>query len=662
MSRLKIQDGDGTFLGGMNSSIDPSQLPSGVFARGMNVVVRGGIAQCRPGYRCMFAMPDGELQGLRVFTPKLGPKIMLFAVAGLIYKTEFPFRTFTQILGISFAPNVKQIYFQQVEQSLDLNPDGSLTFIEPRNLMVIQDGAFTAPAIYDGTTATHQRGPTFIPLGGPMAWIGDRLWVARGASLFASDIGNPTRFTENLYISGTGSFIFTSEITALSRSPAKDSPLLFIYTAETTSLIQAGIRDRTLWTTTVDFQKEIFPNVGCVSQRSVIAHYGYLYWMSRFGLTSIDSAAQSHITSALPYIDEPMQDSKSRLADDLTGVACGTFENYLLVSVPHTDRFNLHTWCLDNTALPSSPPHPTWNSVWTGTRPLEWVTDTFNNQNRIFYVSPDFDGTNRLWEAFIPDRLDDGCEITWYVETRGVNGAIPGKFKVFRYADIFVSELLGTIDIAVFWAGAHRGKYKRCSTKRIKSTRGTIRSGTIIRAGKKIFALKKQSRHLRTAEVWGDLAEQTLSSCDVELKHTEDIDESFQLLIVGSGPGAIRGFIHYMELPKNDDDTGRCELDETEENYVRFDGAATEEDDFDDAIAKFAESDNDGTNTTVYRSNRTETLTQGGFTEVGVGEAESVISQQDADKVASAIAKRRAAVALERILPRIVGIGGSGVT
>jgi len=659
MAKDKIQDGDGTFLGGQNSSIDPSQLPPGVFARGMNVVVRGGIAQCRPGYRCMFAFPDGEIQGLRVFTPKLGAKIMLFAVAGLVYKTEFPFRTFTQLTGIAFNPNVRQLYFQQVEQSLELNPDGSLTFIDPRNLMIIQDGGFTAPAVYDGTNAVHVRGPTFIPLGGPMAWVGDRLWVARGSAVFASDIGNPVRFTENTYISGTGSFIFTSEVTAMARSPSKDAPLLFVYTAESTSFLQAGVRDRTLWTSTPDFQKEIFPNVGCVSQRSIIPHYGYLYWMSRFGLTSLDSAQQSFITSALPYIDEPMQDSKARLSDDLTGVACATFENYLLVSVPYVDRFNRHTWCLDNTALPSSPPRPTWNSFWTGTRPVEWVTDTFNNANRIFYVSADFDGVNRLWEAFTADRLDDGCSITWYVETRGINGTLAGKFKTFRYADVFVSELLGDIDIAIFWAGAHRGKYKRASTKQIRAARGSLRSGELITANTNIFALKHQSRHLRTQEVWADLTDQTLSSCDVELAMMENIDDSFQILIVCSGPGAVRGFIGYMEFPENLDDTGRCEEDETEENFVRFDGAASESNTFQDALAQFDQSDNDGVNTTVYTSNRTAAVTQSGITEIGVGEAESVISQHDADKVAMQIATRRASVQLERVLPLIVSVGGA---
>lgn len=658
MSQGKILDGDSSFIGGMNSSIDPAQLSAGFFARGMNIVNRGGIAQCRPGYQCRFAMPDGTCQGLSVFAPKLGAKVLVIAVGGLIYTSEYPFRSFTQISGIQFSPLAKQVFFKQVEQSIEINPDNSLAFINPRNLLVIQDGGFSAPAVYNGTTAEHQRGDGYIPLGGPMEWVGDRLWVARGSQLYASDIGNPTRFTETQYIAGVEFFVFPAEITALAKNPADASAQLFVFTTDSTHRIQAGVRDRTLWVATANFQSVLFPNVGCVSQQSVVAHYGYLYWMSKFGLTNIDTAAQAFVSSSLPYIDEPMQDSKSRLSDDLSGVAGVAFENYLLMSVPYADDKNRHTWCLDNSVLETGQREtPTWNSYWTGTRPSSWVTDSFNNQNRCFYLSPDYDGTNRVWEAFIADRLDDGCPITWFVESRGYNGQTPGMEKHFRYARIFLSELLGDVDVAVFWAGAHRGKYKRVLTKRIKATNGTLRFDTDLTADQNIFALKKQSREIRTQDGKEIIADETLSSCDVEYPGLDFVDESFQLIIVGSGPGAVRGLITYMEPPKNTDDAGRCEEDEIEENFVRFDGAASESSTLEKALEDFDSSDSDGEHDTLFTSNRTETLTQDGVTEVGVGEAESIISQADADKIAECIARRRAAVMLEAALPQILSIG-----
>lgn len=652
MALGKIIEGDMTFLGGANSSLDPSELPPGFYARGENIVNRGGILQCRPGYRCKLVLPPGRLQGLKVFKPKIGPETLLLAVAGLIYLSEFPYRTYRQIPGIKFSETARQIFFEQCEQSIERNTDGSLTFIEPKVWMVLQDGAQTAPAIFDGTTATQSAGPGQIPLGGPMKWIGDRLWVARGSEVFASDLANPLSFTETQYIAGVTSFVFAKEVTALARTPSESFPQLVIYTETTTSLIQAGIRNRAQWFSTPDFQKEIFPKIGCNSNRSVVQQNGYLWWFSTAGLTSLDAAAQAFVTSNILYRDEEMSDSKSRLSPDLSGVACSSFENYLLVSVPYADKFNRHTWVFDGSTLPFvERPTPAWNSVWTGTRPVEWVSDSFVGENRIFYISVDYDGENRLWEAFIPDRLDDGCPITWWAELRGLNFQSPGLYKEFRYSDVFLSELLGTVDVAVFWAGAHRGKYKRIMTKRIVASRGTIRFDQKVRMGENIFALKKQSRHTRSQDGRAIIADETLSSCDVENRHMEFKDDSFQLLVVGSGPGAIRGSLTYAEPPVNDDDSGRCEEDETEENFVRFDGAATESPEYEEALKELA------VDIPVFYSVQTETMTYGGFTEIGTGSASSIISQQDADKIARIIGRRIAATRLEAVLPKVVSGG-----
>lgn len=656
MARNKIEDGDFTFIGGQNSSIAADQLLPAFYARGMNVVNRGGIVQCRPGYRCISVLPVGLFQGGSFFKPKQGLTSIVFGVAGKLYLSHAPFKTYQLLEGVEFSPTARQLYFKQVEQSVQLNADGSLTLIPAKNLLVIQDGGTSPAVIFDGTRAEAQRGPGTIPIGGPMEWVADRLWVARGASLYASDIGNPTSFTEPLYISTAESFILPATITALVRTPSTSIAQLLAFTETSTTLFQAGIRDRTLWATTTDFQKEIFPLIGCVSQRSVVIHYGYLWWYSQHGLTSIDAAAQSFVTSALRYTDNEMVDSKARLSSDLAGIASSTFENYLLVSVPHADKHNTHTWVLDSTEMVGIQQRslPSWNSFWTGTRPVQWLSGNVNGVTRSLYFSFDYDGNNRLWEAFTPDRLDDGCPITWWIETRGLHFGFPGKFKEFRYSDLFASELAGDVDFAVFWAGSARGKYKRIFTKRFKATRGVWRSGETYSMSDKLFALKKQSRMLKTQDGRAIIAEETLSSCDVELPAKEFRDEAFQLLLVGSGPGALRGYIMYVEPPTNTDDSGggvtEC-TDETEENFVRFDGAASEHHIFRDAYEELFAT------FPVFTSVRSETVTQDGFTEVGIGEARSVISQGDADKIASTIARRKAAKRLEESLPKIVSLG-----
>jgi len=650
----KLQDGDLLFPLGQDSSTDPTGLVPGYYSRGMNVTNRGGVIQCRPGYRCLLALPAGRLQGFSVFRPKRGVETLVLGVEGQLYTSQAPFDTATALPGGVYSATSQQLFFKQVEQSVEQNPDGSLTFINPKSILVIQDGGSTSPILYDGTSATYSQGSGSVPLGGPMEWVSDRLWVARGTALYASDIGNPVSFTESLYIAGVGFFIFAQEITALARTLAIDNAQLLVFTRTTTSQLLASIRDRSTWPTTPNFQKEVFPKIGCVSQRSVRAHYGLLWWYCEQGLISLDAAASGYISSTLPYVDAPMQDSKGRVSQETWGVACCSFENYLLCSVPYSDIFNRHTWCLDFTVDPGKTQQkPAFNSFWTGTRPVEWLTGEFDSQNRAFYISVDYDGVNRLWEAFMPDRLDNGCPITWWAESRAYSFESPGKFKQFRYADIFQTELSGVFDCAVFWAGSHKGKYKRVMTKRILANTDTFIHDHEILPGQELVGLKKQSRYLRTQDGKAIIAEETLSACAVESERLDFIDDSFQILVVGSGPGAIRGIIGYAEPPLNIDDSGRCEADETENNYVRFDGGASSKDSLDAALAEFSDE------IPVFNSSRTVSLTQDGLTGIGAGTGSSIISQQDADKIATAMANRLAAEQLKLVLPQFISLEGT---
>lgn len=647
-------DGDTNFYYGQDSQQDPVKLIPGQYCRGINVVNRGGIVQCRPGYRCKQALPEGNLQGFTFFTPKLGNPVLLIAVNGLIYISEFPFTTVRVLKGVLFSDSARDIFFKQAEKSVERNPDGSLRLIESKNLMVMQDGGITLPAVYDGTTGEHTNS---IPMGGPMEWVGDRLWVARDSKLFASDIADPTSFTEPLYIASVPYFQFPGPITALTKTVGVPMEQLIVFTTDTTNQLQANIRDRSLWLTTPNFQRVVFPKIGCVSHRSVVAHWGMLWWFSEYGLTNLDSAEQAFITSKLPYVDGPMTDSKARLGEDLCGVAGISVENYLLMSVPYCDKFNRHTWCLDQNAVESirGAVPQLWNSVWTGTRPVEWASAMVNGFTQVFHISVDRCGCNTLWQAFMPDRLDNGCEITWAVETRAYPGTDPLTGKRIKFADIFLSELLGEFDIAVFWAGAKRGRYKRILTQRIHANRGPFRYNDRYRRNDRLFSFKKQSRKIRTQEAIALWPNERLTSCGVEssIDGAEFIDESFQLLIVGSGPGAVDSVKLFYDPEGGDKLNGRCPTDETDIRASRFDGAGAHGNNFKDVLNRLSQDE------LPFVSNRMATITVDDETKVGIGTAQSIISQEDADKVAQRIATRLAAKRLEKVLPSIVSrLGG----
>lgn len=649
-----IIDGDSGFPLGMNSDADPLQLVPGQFARGMNILIRGKTIQVRPGYNCLFALPAGNLQGFGLFRPKQGLDVLVIAVSGILYASEAPFEEYHAITEEVFPAEIRQVYFAQTEQAVEQNPDGSLSLISPRNLLVIQDGGRSPAVVFDGHTAARNID---IPSGGPMIWIGDRLWVANRALLYSSDLNNPLSFVEDQYLATVRAFVFKAEITALASTPTVSFAQLLVFTSESTSMLQAGIRNRAAWPTTPDMQREIFATIGCKSQRSVVAEHGILWWYSNYGLTSFDSAQAAFVSNRLPYKDNEMMDSKSRLSDDLSGVAAASFENFLLVSVPYADLYNRHTWVLDasvNQNLIQDSP-AVWSSFWTGTRPVQWVNVEQDGKTRLFYISPDFDGVNRLWEAFTPNREDEKCPISWYVETRAYNGddRLALRDKTFRFADIFLSELSGDVDIGVFWAGSHRGRYKQIYNKRFKATKGCFSPGFRVTSDTKIFAYKKQSRVVRTEDVMTKTAEDSLSSCDVERPWGEQYDDSFQLLICGSGQGAIRALKLYMEPPADKDDrlkVDSCE-DETEANVVRFDGGASEEDTVEGAHTQLSEG------ILEFTSTQSASVSAGGFTEVGTGSGRSIISQRDADKIALAVATRKASHTLEDLLPRIVSLG-----
>lgn len=653
MTAPRRVDGDTTFALGMNSLFDPSQLTAGLYAVGMNVLNRGGVVQCRPGYECLFAMPSGNLQACILFRPKEAPQQIVFVVDGRVYVSDIPFTTYRLLTNVLMSEVADRIHWVQAEKAVERNEDGSLTLITPKSVLILQDGV-SPPAYFDGAESGHLRNTnplanTLTPQGGPMAWVGNRLWVARGSKVFASDIDDPFSFTEDTYLGGNPFFTVPGNITAMAVTPTIEYQQLLVFTADSTSMFQASNRDRASWPSTVNFQTVLLPNVGCTASKSVRAHYGLLYWYGNFGLTALNVASATYTNSRLPYIDNEMSASKGRMQGDLSGIVTSTYENYLLVSVPHGDKYNRHTWVMDNsvgdTVQGSAP--VAWNTFWTGTRPVEWCGGEVLGIERSFYASKDYDGVNRLWEAFLPQRRDHDCPITWYVETRGYFSQLPLQDKEFRYADVFLSELEDTVDVGVFWAGANRGPYKKILTKRIQAMRGSIRYDTVLQNGVDcVYALKKQSRRVRTQDA-RLLPSAEDSSCGVEYEKIENIDDAFQLLIVGSGAGAVRGVRMFFDAV-NDDLSGTCERDETEQRAVRFDGAASKGD-VDEVLADL------NTPPEKFESTQTIVASVKGFTAVESGSGLSVITQADADKIAECIAWARAAHELSDVVPPVLG-------
>ncbi len=636
-AKKRVIDGDSQFALGMNSQIDPMKLSDGFYRASMNTVNRGGIIQCRPGYQWKFTMPEGKLQGGILLRPLFGAvERLVFAVDGLIYSSLYPFTSYTQVGGLEFREDVENLFFCVAEKGAKRNPDESIKLITPYRVVMIQDG-YTPPGVFDGNFGQHLPDRDDCPIGTVMGWSGDRLWVIRDRELFASDINDPFSFREDDYLSNAKSFLLPGPGTAMTEINSTADAQLLVFTASTGTIFKSSIRQRSTWNSVEHFQRVLLPSVGCLAHRSPVTQFGLTWWYSQFGVTNLDTAQSAFISSELRYQDGEMAISKGLLAQGLGGVAMAAFENYLLASVPHADVFNTHTWVLDHapaeTKNVDSP--DAWNSYWTGTRPVEWASGQVQGEDRIFQFSKDLDGQNRCWEAFSADRSDAGAPITWTVESRGYNNKNI-DVKEFCFAEIKMSEFAGNVDVAVFWAGVSRGAFKRISTKSIRADEGVITDDLEIEDDTVLYGLKPQSRTIRTEDVSQMPVETT--SCGVESPFAERLDEGFQLFIVCSGPGAVRSIQMFMSV-EEPNQSGECQENEVDPNYVRFDGVGSD-DPADLAAAP-----------ELFTSTKTVTVSYNGLNFDATADGESLISQSDADKIATERATADANVWLDRVTP-----------
>lgn len=448
----RLYDGGIQFLLGVNSNLFPSALRPNQYSWAVNTINKGGIIDTRPGYETRFRLPDGKAQGITAFTPTDGELNLVVAVSGKIYVSQFPFDTYTQLAGIQFDPFVDHVVWQEAIQSRV-----GAVITDPKAVLIMQDGVSKA-AYWDGAVARHLNpgGTTNETVQGLwMAWVGSRLWVARGRQVFASDIFDPLHFNETGYIGGGGSFqaMDGDIITALARTA--DARALLVFTIHNTTSILASITDRAQWPTTPNFVSLIFPGVGASSGKSIFFHNGNLWWWSVEGARNYTAVGQSIANSSNAVSSIEMKRSFDNLSQVVQNRVCGfSFNTFLGFSIPSGDVFNRHTWVMDtstNSQITGNAP-PAWLGIWMGTRPVEWTTANVRKKDRVFYLSQDACGV-RVWEAFMPDRTDNGDRIFCSVEFPGLVFNEPTAFKKFLFTAYFLSYLSGNVSITADYKG-----------------------------------------------------------------------------------------------------------------------------------------------------------------------------------------------------------------
>lgn len=601
MQSSKISSGrlikvDAGWTAGMNTIRHPWLLREDQYRRGLNIVNRGGVAQTRPGFGMRLIAPAGNLQGFEVFKVTKDDQdkdFMVIAVDGVVYALPFPLQqprdwNEFKLRNIQFDPLAPYIFFCAAEKSVTTLVDSSLQIVPTYNVLMMQDGKSEA-AFWDGAENRHLsegRPNLETPRGTWMAYSGDRLWVARGKIMIASDLRDPLKFVERTQGEGRGDFSFKKPVSGLTSFIGDNSnEVLVVFTENRCEILQSGIRDRTKWAATTNFQSILFPSTGCIAGRSIIFQAGLMWWYSEGGLVSSDIAASTKLTSQMNFKDAEMAFSKQFLGDDLSGICGLSFENYVLMSLPVGQMLNGETFVLDYSPMSefSADKIPAWSSVWTGIRPIQWVSAKIGSRARAFAASIDYkalsDGSyNHIWEAFLPQRKDTFFDldadftstefsqpIYCEFETRMLGDGL--DLKKFVYADMGLIEINGDVSFNVAYKGS-RGSYKEILCKKILAPTQIDESGVKLtdKQIEDLGLLRKQSRRLVTEET------KTGVGCELcENKHTEEIDNYFCLLLSWCGEVAVQNVRLFMDaFPESS--TGTVEKNETKVCIVDEDG------------------------------------------------------------------------------------------
>lgn len=457
----RLPDGQDNFVAGCDSFSDPTEIAPKRFAWGFNIITKGGRCTTRPPFEVRLRLGCGKPQGFTMFTPTNGLPSMYFAISGRVYYSPFPFTQVRILPNIQFDPYVDHIVFKEALVAVD----SFGAAITPFAVLMMQDGKNRA-AYTDGFANQHidptpdgfynpaSLGGQGTKIGLWMEWIGQRLWIGSKRQVFASDIFNPLKFTEQQYLASGGSFqaMDGDVITGLKKTA--DNKQLLVFTPGNTTSIFASNTDRSSWGSTPDFVSLWFPGVGCVGGKAILVHNGELHWMSAEGWRMYNQVGNAIRTSKSPIASHEMERSFSRMSSMSWRSCGGSFGHYAMMSVPSCDSQNHHTWVLDTSSsdlLTALLPYA-WQGVWTGTRPVEWASATIEGRKRSFFLSADYDGFVRIWEAFSSAKQDPGGPIECFVDGRGhtFGEGQNLSFKDFSHGEMHMHDVAGANDVQSF--------------------------------------------------------------------------------------------------------------------------------------------------------------------------------------------------------------------
>ncbi len=475
MASKWIQQSFETCPKGVSSAVAPELLMPGQFAWGANIAIRGGKPHTRPPMIERLVLPSGLHQSSSYFGVQGG--MIVTNIQGRIYRLRIGNNAYSYEeipLGFVNSGAIKQTWMQQTIESL-----------------VIQDGQST-PIIYNGSTARRAASDE-VPRGTVMAYGNGRLWVAiNQRELVAGDIrtrapGSELKFTETDYLSGGGSLYFPRGITGLEFIPvtgAADFGTLIVFGRDYAESIRADVTSRDMWAQMAGFVTNVFRDIGCSGDWSIVQVNQDLYWRdSRGDIRSLANAISTNSSPGSTPISREVQRLVAYDSDQLLPwVSAIYFDNRLLMTSSPYLNVNGGVSFKDLVSLDFSPistmqlkAPPAYDGVWNGIPGIaQIVSGEFDGATRAFAISSDEDGVNRLWEIMDRGREDASLScgsgvvpspIESFIEYPSINFGIEKNRKRIERCDVWLSDMENEVEVRAYWRADNNQQWTQWDSK-----------------------------------------------------------------------------------------------------------------------------------------------------------------------------------------------------
>ena len=316
-----------------------------------------------------------------------------------------------------------------------------------------------------------------IPIGSVMAYGNGRLWVANGNQLYAGDLagsyaGAEIRFSETKYLTGGGSFAFSSEITGLAFLPGADTSTgqgdLIVFTRDDVNAVRSYIYNRETWQNTEGMQRRLFLGGGAEGNDSIVIVNNDVFYRSLDGIRSLlqtlRDVQQRHVSLAdsieanrviLYDTDRWIKYAPAVYFDNRVLHGCApklqkvygdpTSYNIVFTKIVSQDF---------NPGVYQGNYPPVYDGEWTGLQVCKLVYGVFDGAKKCYALVCGSDGNNAIYEITPTDYFDtipDGqggttsLAISSEVEFRRMGLQLPFEIKELMRADIAFSEVYGSV-------------------------------------------------------------------------------------------------------------------------------------------------------------------------------------------------------------------------